>query len=91
VTVVPAAAAASYDAAVADLERILAEHRGRLDTATVRVLEQSLATVDRALARAQSALAGDPANPYLSAHVAATMRRKLDLLRRAAALTAAAS
>jgi len=81
----------AYDRAVADLERVLAENRSRLDTATVRVLEESLRTIDRALARARTALEQDPSNSYLNAHLAETMRRKLDLLRRAAALATASS
>jgi hypothetical protein len=81
----------AYDRAVADLERVLAENRSRLDTATVRVLEESLRTIDRALARAKTALDQDPSNSYLNAHLAETMRRKLDLLRRAAALATASS
>jgi predicted anti-sigma-YlaC factor YlaD len=85
------AAAGTYDAAVADLERVLAQGRGRLDTATVRVLEQNLATIDRAIAQAQRAVAADSANLYLNSHLAATMRQKLDLLRQAAALVAAVS
>ena len=80
-----------YDRAVADLERVLAANRSRLDTATVRVLEESLRTIDRALARARTALAQEPSNSYLNAHLAETMRRKLDLLRRAAALATASS
>lgn len=84
-------ATGTYDAAVADLERVLAEGRGRLDTATVRVLEQNLATIDRAIAQAQRAVTADSANLYLNSHLAATMRRKLELLRQAAALVAAVS
>jgi anti-sigma factor RsiW len=76
----------SYAAAVADLERVLAEGRGRLDSSTVRVIEQNLAAIDRAIADAQRALQSDSANLYLNSHLAETMRRKLDLLRRAAAL-----
>jgi len=79
-------AAQSYAAAVADLERVLAEGRGRLDTTTVRVIEQNLAAIDRAIAEAQRALDADSANLYLNSHLAETMRRKLDLLRQAAAL-----
>jgi hypothetical protein len=84
-------ASRSYDAAVNDLERILAEGRGRLDTATVRVLEQNLAIIDRAIADARRAVAADSANVYLNTHLAETMRRKVDLLRQAAALVAAVS
>jgi hypothetical protein len=86
-----APAARGYDAAVEDLERILAEGRGRLDTTTVRVLEQNLAIIDQALAQARRAVAADSANIYLNSHLAETMRRKIDLLRQAAALVSAAS
>lgn len=76
----------SYAAAVADLEQVLAGGRGRLDSTTVRVIEQNLAVIDRAIAQAQRALNADPANLYLNTHLAETMRRKLDLLRQAATL-----
>lgn len=82
----PVAINASYSAAVADLERVLAGGRGQLDTTTVRVIEQNLAAIDRAIAQAQQALLADPANLYLNTHLAETMRRKLDLLRQAATL-----
>jgi putative zinc finger protein len=85
------ATARGYDSAVEDLERILAEGRGRLDTTTVRVLEQNLAIIDQALAQARRAVAADSANVYLNSHLAETMRRKIDLLRQAAALVSAAS
>ena len=76
----------SYAAAVADLEQVLAGGRGRLDSTTVRVIEQNLAVIDRAIAQSQRALNADPANLYLNTHLAETMRRKLDLLRQAATL-----
>jgi hypothetical protein len=79
-------ASQSYSAAIADLERVLAGGRGQLDTTTVRVIEQNLAAIDRAIAQAQQALLADPANLYLNTHLAETMRRKLDLLRQAATL-----
>lgn len=81
----------SYDGAVADLERVLAEGRGRLDTTTVRVIERNLATIDSAIAQAERALAADSANAYLNSHLADTMRRKLELLRQAAALVSSVS
>ena len=93
-TVSPAgapSAAESYDAAVRDLEQVLVQGRGRLDTATVRVLEQNLSLIDRAIAEARRAVAADSANLYLNTHLAETMRRKVDLLRQAAALVAATS
>jgi hypothetical protein len=80
------AAGQSYDAAVADLEGVLTAGRGRLDSTTVRVIERNLATIDSAIAQAQRAVAADSANVYLNSHLAETMRRKLELLRQAAAL-----
>ena len=80
-----------YDSAVSDLERVLAEGRGRLDTTTVRVIERNLATIDSAIAQAQRAVAADSANVYLNSHLAETMRRKLELLRQAAALVSSVS
>jgi hypothetical protein len=85
------AAAPRYDAAVADLQRVLAAGRGTLDSSTVQVLERNLALIDRAIADAQRALAADPGNAYLNAHLARTMRQKLDLLRHAASLATAQS
>jgi len=82
------AASTTFDDAVADLERVLAEHRDHLDSTTVRVLEQSLRSIDRAIAQARTALATDPNDPYLNAHLAETMRRKLNLMRRAVTLVA---
>jgi hypothetical protein len=84
-------AARGYDAAVADLERVLSEGRGRLDTTTVKVIERNLATIDSAIVQAERAVESDSANVYLNSHLAATMRQKLQLLRQAAALISAAS
>ncbi len=84
-------AAPGYDAAVAELEQVLAQGRGRLDSTTVRVLEQNLRVIDLAIEQARRAVAADSANGYLNSHLAETMRRKLDLLRQAASLVSAAS
>src|SRR5437879_1472742 len=78
-----------YPAAVASLERVLAQGRSRLDTGPVRVIQKNLGIIDRAIRDAQSALAADPANSYLNLHLAQEMRRKLELLRQAAALAGA--
>ncbi len=80
-----------YAAQVAELEGALERGRGRLDTATVRVIERNLRIIDRAIRGAQSALAADPANSYLNLHLAQEMRRKLELLRQAATLAGARS
>ncbi|HEX5386394.1 MAG TPA: anti-sigma factor [Gemmatimonadales bacterium] len=80
-----------YDAAVADLERILAQRRASLDPKTVKVLERNLALIDRAIADARRALAADPGNAYLTTHLTNTMLWKLDLLREAARIATARS
>jgi len=87
----PSSADQSYAAAVSDLERVLEQGRGRLDSTTVRVIERNLATIDSAIAQAQRALAADSASVYLNSHLAETMQRKLDLLRQAAALVSSVS
>jgi len=79
------------DAAITQLERILAEEGGRLDSSTVRILAQNLALIDRAIEQARKALESDPGNAYLNEHLARTMRKKIDVLRRAADLAAVAS
>jgi anti-sigma factor RsiW len=78
---------AQYDAAVSDLEGALKQGRGRLDAATIAIVEHNLQIIDQAIDQAREALAADPANTYLSGHLVEARRRKLDLLRRAAALT----
>jgi hypothetical protein len=75
---------ADYDAAVADLEQVLVAGRSRLDTTTVRVIDESLARIDTAIEDARSAIQRDPANAYLTRQITANMRRKLNLLRTAA-------
>ena len=76
-------AEAQYDAAVRDLELLLDAGRNRLDSTTVKTIEQSLQKIDAAIAEARIAIQRDPANEYLSRQIAANMRRKLDLLRAA--------
>lgn len=78
-----------YDRAIADLENTVATHRSELDTSTVRIVEQNLAIIDRAIVQAQRALAADPASAYLHQHLALQRQLKLDLLRRTAALVVA--
>jgi len=82
---------ATWDHAIGELRAVLDGGRDKLDPRAVQVLEESLATIDRALERSRTALAADPANPYLNAHLQETMRRKVELLRQAAALVAAQS
>lgn len=79
------------DAAAADLEKFLAANRDRLDSTTVRVVEENLRRIDAAIAEARAAIQRDPANSYLSRQIDRNLRRKLDLLRIAANAIATAS
>lgn len=78
---------AHYENAIDDLESILDQGRDRLDPETVRVLEQNLESIDKAIEQSRRALEADPANTYLNNHLATARQRKLALLRRATALT----
>ena len=75
-----------YDQAIAELERTLNEGRKSLEPETVRVLEENLAAIDRAIEQCRRALDSDPSNLYLNTHLAEARQRKLLLLRRATAL-----
>ena len=79
------------DAAIADLQTALTQNERRLDTATVRIVRMNLAIIDRAIADARIALQKDPGNAYLNLHLANTMRRKVELLRRVNDMAAARS
>ena len=74
------------DIAIAELQDALALNESKLDTATVRIVRENLAVIDRAISQAQHALKRDPGNTYLNLHLAKAMRQKIELLRRANAL-----
>jgi hypothetical protein len=78
----------SYEATIAHLEHTLDAARDVLDAETVAVIEQSLATIDAAIAEARAAIDADPANTHLVRHLDQTMRRKVDLLRDASRVAA---
>jgi hypothetical protein len=86
-----ATAERGYDAAIRKLEAELFAGRERLDSTTVRVVEEKLRLIDQAILEAERALTADPVNGYLHGHLTQTRMRKLDLLRRATALTRAVS
>ena len=73
-----------YDEAVSDLEDVLEKGREILDPETVRVLEESLEAIDLAIEEAGAAVREDPASPVLQRFLAENLRKKMDLLRRAA-------
>jgi hypothetical protein len=76
------------DLAIAALEQRLAEGESVLDSSTVRIIEESLAKIDRAIASATAALEADPGNMWLNRHLADSKARKLRLLEKAAVLSA---
>lgn len=80
-----------YDEAIADLENALESGRDKLDPETVRVLQDNLDVIDRAIDQCRRALTADPANTYLNSHLADARNRKLALLRRVSALVDAQS
>jgi len=79
------------DMAIAELQDALSANEGKLDTATVRIVRENLAIIDRAIGQAQHALRRDPNNAYLNVHLANTMRQKIELLRYANALASSQS
>lgn len=76
--------ATEYEEAISDLEGLLEEGRDRLDPATVRALEESLATIDGAIADAESALAADPESALIRGMLLNQQRAKYRVLSRAA-------
>lgn len=86
----PAALAADVSAPPADLaeelaglEVVLAEARARLDPNTVRILEKNLGVIERAIDESVRALAVDPDNAFVRAHLERAWREKADFLREA--------
>jgi hypothetical protein len=73
-----------YDQAVADLEGVMEMGREVLDPETIRILEENLQAIDRAIQEAQEALAMDPGSRALGRFLAESLKRKIDLLRHAA-------
>jgi anti-sigma factor RsiW len=72
-----------YASAVDQLESVLRENRDKLDPVTVAILEENLKSIDAAITEARVALERDPGNLYLNQHLEATMKKKIQLLRRA--------
>jgi hypothetical protein len=73
-----------YSEEVQELEMILRKSRGALAPETVRIMEENLTIIDRAINEAQSALASDPNSEMLVDLLRSAYERKLELLRQAA-------
>ena len=85
------ASAAGFDAGrieteIQDLRAALERGRGRLAPETVKVLEENLVIIHKALNDARTALEHDPANRDLQDYLAGSVQRKLDMVKRAAEL-----
>ncbi|MGH7558784.1 MAG: hypothetical protein ACREMD_13585 [Gemmatimonadota bacterium] len=76
--------ATDYEDAITELAITLQQSGSELDPATVRLVEENLLVIDRAIRESRAALAADPANQVLKELVVAGYEQKLDLLRRAA-------
>lgn len=78
------AADGGYGPAIVDLEELLEAGRDRLSPATLRTLEESLATVEQAIAEAEAALEADPGSDLLQAMLRSHRRNKYRVLSHAA-------
>ncbi len=84
-------ATASFDASqleseIGQLQHALDRGRGKLDPKTVQVLEDNLRIIRKATQDARAALEADPANVDLQDYLAGSVQKKLDMVRRAAAM-----
>jgi len=76
----------NYVRSVETLRRKLDERRDSLAPSTVATVERSLRIADSAIAEARAALERDPSNAVLAALFASNYERKIDVLRRASEL-----
>ncbi len=82
-----ASAEDGYSRSVRVLQATLDERRDSLAPSTIATVERSLRVADSAIAEAREALARDPANTALARLFASNYERKIDLLRRATELS----
>jgi hypothetical protein len=78
--------AETYQSAIDELTGVLTAKRDELDPETVRVLEENLRVIDRAIAESRAALEADPASKHLSRMLNDAYNAKLGVLRRAVQL-----
>lgn len=79
----------AYRTEIATMQAALREHRAQLAPETVRILEENLSIIDRAIQEARQALASDPQSTTLNELLRSAYQRKLDLLKQAARSSAA--
>jgi hypothetical protein len=77
-----------FDGAVEELRTTFDSQRDRLSPETVKIIEQNLAIIDRAIAESRAALERDPNDPDLPLLLSGVYRQKLELLQHAVQLQA---
>ena len=82
------AGAGGFEGAVEGLRTTFESHRDRLSPETVKIIEQNLAIIDKAIAESRAALEKDPNDPDLPLLLSGVYRQKLELLQHAVALQA---
>jgi hypothetical protein len=80
-------AEADYERAARALLATLEARRDELGPETLRNVEQNLAVIDQALREVRAALDAEPGNPELTRMLAATHRKKVDVLRQVVKLS----
>jgi anti-sigma factor RsiW len=75
-----------YDREIALLDSLVHTRRESLDPKTVRIIEQNLKIIDRAIAESRAALAKDPKSPLLTNRLDNVLGSKVELLRTVAFL-----
>jgi len=78
----------AYEAARRQLLAALDARRGSLSPATLKVVDENLRVIERAVAEMEDALAHDPGNRELPALIASAYRQEIDVLRVAAGIPA---
>jgi anti-sigma factor RsiW len=82
------AGAGGFEGAVEELRTTFESQRDRLSPETVRIIEQNLVIIDRAIAESRAALEKDPNDPDLPLLLSGVYRQKLELLQHAVELQA---
>ena len=72
-----------YEPAIAELQQLVQTQRANLSPATIRVLEENLLVIDRAIRESEEALRDDPTNEMVNQMLWSAYEKKLELLRRA--------
>jgi hypothetical protein len=80
----PATLERQYSDELRELEQVLRKSRGALAPETVRIMEDNLMIIDRAIREARAAMAADPNSELLVELLRSAYERKLELLRQAA-------